>query len=74
MKYKYLQVAVSLIQQVSDVRGHVPYYRLHVIGVHLTRIQPLQIQHILLTVGQLLNMHLGINCTKSAAAFKACII
>lgn len=55
MKIKYLQMGIPLIQQVSEVCGHVPYCCLHIIGVQLTRLQPLQIQHIVLTVSQLLN-------------------
>lgn len=36
MKIKYLQMGIPLIQQVSEVCGHVPYYCLHLIGVQLT--------------------------------------
>lgn len=49
-------MGVPLVQQMSEVRGHVPRYGLQLIWVHLTGLQPLQIQHVLLTVGQLVNM------------------
>lgn len=39
----------------SEVRGHDPRCSLQLIWVHLTGLQPLQIQHVLLTVGQLVN-------------------
>lgn len=55
-KRGYIQMGVPLVQQVLEVFGHVPCYSLQFIWVHLTGLQPLQVQHILLTVGQLVNM------------------
>lgn len=46
-------MGVPLVQQMSEVRGHVPRHSLQLIRVHLTGLQPLQIQDVLLTVGQL---------------------
>lgn len=52
----YLEVGVPLVQKMSEVRGHVPRHSLQLIWVYLTGLQPLQIQDVLLTVGQLINM------------------
>lgn len=49
-------MGVSLVQHMSEVRGHVPRYGLELLWVHLAGLQPLQIQHVLLTEGQLVNM------------------
>lgn len=49
-------MGVPLVEQASEVSGHVSRYSLQHIWVHLTGLQPLQVQHILLTVGQLVNM------------------
>ena len=49
-------MGVPLVQQELEVCGHIPRYGLHLIWVHLTGLQPLQIQHVLLTVGQLVNV------------------
>lgn len=48
-----LQMCISLVQKQSDECGHVPQNRPHLVWVHFIRLQPLQIQHVLLTVGQL---------------------
>lgn len=48
-------MGVPLVQQVSEVHGHVPRCSLQLVWVHLPGLQPLQIQHVLLTVGQLVN-------------------
>lgn len=64
-----------LIQQMSEVHGHVPYHNVQLARVHLTAVQPLQIHDVLLTVGQLINMRMAVRavgkliCTRSAAAF-----
>lgn len=52
----YLQMGVPLVQHVSEVHGHVPRYGLRLLRVHLTGLQPLQIQDVFLRVGQLANM------------------
>lgn len=52
----YLQMGVPLVQHVSEVCGHVPRYGLRLLWVHLTGLQPLQIQDVFLRVGQLANM------------------
>ena len=49
-------MGVPLLQRKSEVRGHVPRYALELVWVHLAGLQPLQIQHVLLIVGQLGNM------------------
>lgn len=49
----YLELGVPLVQQMSEVRGHVPRNSIQLIRVHLTGLQPLQIQHVLLIVGHL---------------------
>lgn len=51
----YLKLGVPLFQQMSEVRGHVPRSSIQLIWVHLTGLQPLQIQHVLLIVGHLGN-------------------
>lgn len=42
-KHEHLQVGVPLIQQVSEVHGHVSRHGLQLICVHFTRLKPLQI-------------------------------
>lgn len=51
----YLQVDVPLVQQVSQVSGHAPRYDLQLIWLSFAGLQPVQVQHVLLTVGQLVN-------------------
>ena len=48
-------MGVPLVQQVSKVSGHVPRRSLQLLWVNLSGLQPLQVQHVLLTVGQLVN-------------------
>lgn len=60
MKYsgkdgQYIQVGVPLVQQAAEVRRHGSCCSLQLVCVHLTGVQPLQIQHVLLTVGQLVD-------------------
>ena len=52
----HLKKCSPLIEQVLEVSGHAPHDRLHLLWVHVSGLQPLQIQHILWTVGQLLHM------------------
>lgn len=52
-------MGVPLVQQLAEVRGHVPCHSLQLIWVHLTGLQPLQIQDVLLTVGQLVSTREG---------------
>lgn len=52
----YLQMGVPLVQGVLEVCCHVPQSGLHLLWVNATGPHPLEIQHVLLTVGQLLVM------------------
>lgn len=52
----YLQMGVPLVQDVLEVCCHVPHSGLHLLWMNATGPQPLEIQHVLLTVGQLLVM------------------
>lgn len=46
-------MCVPLVQQPSEMRGHGRGRSLQLIWLHLAGLQPLQVQHIVLTVGQL---------------------
>lgn len=48
-------MGVPLVQQLAEVCGHVPCHSLQLIWMHLAGLQPLQIQDVLLTVGQLVS-------------------
>lgn len=51
-----LKKGIPLVEQVLEMCGHTPHNCLHLLWVHISGLQPLQIQHILRTVGQLLHM------------------
>lgn len=51
----YLHVNIPLVQQVSQVGGHAPRHDLQLIQLSLTGLQPVQVQDVLLAVGQLVN-------------------
>ena len=48
-----LQVGVSLLQQLSEVQGHAPGRGLQLLGVEIAGLQPLEVHHTVLAVGQL---------------------
>lgn len=50
-----LQMGIPLLQQMSETCGHGPHCCLHLLWVHVTRLQLLQVQYIVLTVSQLEN-------------------
>lgn len=47
---------VPLVQQIPEVRGQVSGQCFHLIWVHFIGVQPLQVQDVLLTVSELINM------------------
>lgn len=49
-------MSVPLVQQMPEVRNHVPCNSFEFIWVHFIGVQPLQVQDVLLTVSQLINM------------------
>ena len=48
-----LQVGVSLLQQLSEVQGHAPGRGLQLLWVEVAGLQPLEVHHTVLAVGQL---------------------
>lgn len=48
-------MGVPLLQQMPEVRHHVPGNSFEFIWVHFIGVQPLQVQDVLLTVSQLIN-------------------
>lgn len=49
-------MGVPLVQQMPEVSDHVPRNSLKFLWVQLVGVQPLQVQDVLLTVSQLVNM------------------